>query len=221
MAAQTRTKIVDAAEMLLAREGWANVSVRAVAAHAEVNLSAISYHFGSFKSLRTEVLARRLIPLNEERRQNLVELQKRKVKPSLEEILQAYLDPLLKLSSSSDAGARAFLLVLVRNSIEPSEEYLGIVGNELSRHAGAFVDAVKQVVPGVSGEEIKDRFRFAIGAISRALATPTSRRLGWQAESVQHLLAFLIAGFSAPPTTPAAVAARRPRKAGSPPAEVS
>ena len=76
MTAQTPAKIVDAAEMLLARDGWANVSVRAVAAQAGVNLSAISYHFGSFKSLRTEVLARRLVPLNEERRQNLVELQK-------------------------------------------------------------------------------------------------------------------------------------------------
>src|SRR5207248_11517123 len=101
----------------LARDGWANVSVRAVAAQAGVNLSAISYHFGSFKSLRTEVLARRLIPLNEERRQTLEELQQREAKPSLGEILRAYLDPLLKLSSSSDAGARAFLIVLVRNSI--------------------------------------------------------------------------------------------------------
>jgi AcrR family transcriptional regulator len=200
MTAQTPAKIVDAAEMLLARDGWANVSVRAVAAQAGVNLSAVSYHFGSFKALRTEVLARRLIPLNEERQQTLEELQQRKAKPSLNEILHAYLDPLLKLSSSSDAGARAFLLVLVRNSIEPSEEYLSIVGNELSRHTGAFVEAVKQVVPGVSGEEIKDRFRFAIGAISRALATPSSRRLGWQAESVQHLLTFLVAGFEASAT---------------------
>jgi AcrR family transcriptional regulator len=183
------------------RDGWANVSVRAVAAQAKVNLSAISYHFGTFKSLRTQVLARRLIPLNAERRRNLAELQKRQVKPPLDEILRAYLDPLLKMSSSSDAGARAFLLVLVRNSIEPSEEYLSIVGNELSRHSGAFIEAVKHVVPGVSGEEIRDRFRFAIGAISRALATPASRRLGWQAESVQHLLAFLIAGFSAPPAS--------------------
>jgi AcrR family transcriptional regulator len=200
MTAQTPAKIVDAAEMLLARDGWANVSVRAVAAQAGVNLSAISYHFGSFKALRTEVLARRLIPLNEERRQNLEELQQRKARPSLKEILHAYLDPLLKLSSSSDAGARAFLLVLVRNSIEPSEEYLSIVGNELSRHTGAFVAAVEQVVAGVSREEIKDRFRFAIGAISRALATPTSRRLGWQADSVQHLLTFLVAGFESPAT---------------------
>src|SRR4051794_1791244 len=109
MAAPTRARIVDATEMLLARDGWDKVSVRAVAAQARVNLSAISYHFGSFKALRTEVLARRLVPLNDERQQNLVDLQKRKPKPSLEQILHAYLDPLLKLSSSSDPGARAFL----------------------------------------------------------------------------------------------------------------
>ena len=129
MTADTRDRILDAAETLLARDGWANVSVRAVAAKASINLSAISYHFGSFTALRTEVIARRLIPLHEQRKQNLAELQARDKSPSLEQILFAYLDPLLKLSSSSNPGARAFLLILVRNSIEPSPEYLSVTGN--------------------------------------------------------------------------------------------
>jgi AcrR family transcriptional regulator len=200
MASETRNRLVDAAEMLLARDGWDNVSVRAVAAHAEANLSAISYHFGSFRSLRKQVLARRLVPLNEARKQNLVELQNRTPNPPLERILHAYLDPLLKLSSSSDQGARAFLLILARNSIEPSAEYRSVIGNELSSHTAAFAEALKQVVPGVTKMEIENRFRFAIGAISRALAAPSSRRLGWEAESVQQLFTFLVAGFEAPPT---------------------
>ena len=201
MAADTREKILDAAEMLLAKHGWANVSVRAISAQSKVNLSAISYHFGSFSALKREVLSRRLLPLNDERGRNLLALQGREKRPSLEEILRAYLDPLLKLSSSSNPGARAFLLILVRNSIEPSEEYRSITGNDLSVHASAFVEAVKRVVPGVRHEEIANRFRFAIGAISRALATPSSRRLGWGAESVQQLFGFLVAGFRAPATT--------------------
>ncbi|HKU96509.1 MAG TPA: TetR family transcriptional regulator [Vineibacter sp.] len=200
MAGNTREKIVNAAEMLLARDGWANVSVRAVASQAKVNLSAISYHFGSFQALRTAVLARRLIPLNEQRMQNLAALQERHDQPSLDQILHAFLAPLLALSSSPDPGARAFLLVLVRNSIEPSEEYLSITGNDLAKHTAAFVDAVGQVVPGVPDGEIRHRFRFAIGAISQALATPTPRRLGWEADIVQQLVTFLVAGFKAAAT---------------------
>ena len=213
MATETRDRLVDAAEMLLARDGWANVSVRTVAAHAKVNLSAIGYHFGSFKALRTEVLARRLIPLNEARRQNLVELQSGTAKPSLEQILYAYLNPLLKLSSSSDPGARAFLLVLVRNSVDPSEEYRNLVGTELSPYTGAFVAAVEKVIPGLTEEEIGNRFRFAIGAISRTLATPLSRRLGWEAAPVRQLFTFLIAGFQAPTTAPATAGQRQGRPA--------
>lgn len=204
---------MDAAEVLLARDGWANVSVRTVAAHARVNLSAIAYHFGSFKALRTEVLARRLIPLNQARRQNLVDLQNGTAKPSLEQILYAYLDPLLKLSSSSDVGARAFLLVLVRNSVDPSEEYLNLIGAELSPYTGAFVAAVKKVAPSLTEEEIKNRFRFAIGAISRTLATPLSRRLGWEAAPIRQLFTFLVAGFRAPATSAATATSRRARSA--------
>lgn len=200
MAAETRDRLLDAAEMLLARDGWANVSVRTVAARAKVNLSAISYHFGSFGALRTEVLARRLIPLNQARRQNLIELQNGTTTPSLEQILHAYLDPLLKLSSSSDPGARAFLLVLVRNSVDPSEEYRKLIGAELSPYTGPFVAAVKKAVPDLTEEEIGNRFRFAIGAISRTLATPLSRHLGWEAAPVRQLFTFLIAGFQAAAT---------------------
>jgi hypothetical protein len=118
----------------------------------------------------------------------------------LEQILFAYLDPLLKLSSSSNPSARAFLLILVRNSIEPSPEYLSVTGNKLARHTDAFVEAVGQIMPGISGEEVRNRFRFTIGAISRALATPANRRLGWEAESIQQLLSFLVAGFKASAT---------------------
>lgn len=211
MAAETRDRLLDAAEMLLARDGWANVSVRTIAARAKVNLSAISYHFGSFEALRTEVLARRLIPLNEARRQNLVELQNGATTPSLEQILHAYLDPLLKLSSSSEPGARAFLLVLVRNSVDPSEEYRKLIGAELSPYTGAFVAAVKKAVPDLTEEEIGNRFRFAIGAISRTLATPLSRRLGWEAAPVRQLFTFLIAGFQASATSAAMATSRRAR----------
>jgi AcrR family transcriptional regulator len=44
---QTRIRLLDAARSVVAREGWAGASSRAVAAQAGVNLALITYHFGS------------------------------------------------------------------------------------------------------------------------------------------------------------------------------
>lgn len=70
---QTKTQILNAAEELLAREGYVAASHRRVAAAADVNLAAIRYHFGTKQALFRAVIERRLRPLDEERLHRLSE----------------------------------------------------------------------------------------------------------------------------------------------------
>jgi TetR/AcrR family transcriptional regulator len=62
-AADIRTAILDAAELLFARQGYAATSVRAIAEAVEVTPAMVHYYFGNKLALLRQVLERTLEPL--------------------------------------------------------------------------------------------------------------------------------------------------------------
>ncbi len=56
--AASRSRILEEAGRLFARDGFEGVTIRRIAARAEVNLAAVGYHFGSKKGLYHEVIRR-------------------------------------------------------------------------------------------------------------------------------------------------------------------
>ncbi|MEZ4386201.1 MAG: TetR/AcrR family transcriptional regulator [Candidatus Krumholzibacteriia bacterium] len=52
----TRSRLLEAAEQLFARHGFDGVSIRDIAAAAEVNVAAVNYHFQGKENLYREVL---------------------------------------------------------------------------------------------------------------------------------------------------------------------
>src|SRR5882762_11783567 len=65
--ADTKTRILDAAEHLFMEHGFEATSLRQLTSAASVNLAAVNYHFGSKEELFQAVLTRRLDPMNQER----------------------------------------------------------------------------------------------------------------------------------------------------------
>src|SRR3981081_4013505 len=65
--AGTKTRILDAAELLFMEHGFEATSLRQLTSAAGVNLAAVNYHFGSKEELFQAVLTRRLDPMNQER----------------------------------------------------------------------------------------------------------------------------------------------------------
>jgi AcrR family transcriptional regulator len=65
--ADTKDRILDAAEALFARQGFSSTSLRSVIAEAGVNLAAVHYHFGPREELIRAVFARRFDPINRRR----------------------------------------------------------------------------------------------------------------------------------------------------------
>lgn len=54
---KTKDKIIHAAMDIIASDGFQGITVRRIAAIAEVNVAAINYHFGSKENLISEVLS--------------------------------------------------------------------------------------------------------------------------------------------------------------------
>lgn len=63
----TRERLLDVAEELFAKSGFAAVSVREITAAASCNVAAVNYHFGGKEALYLEVFRRRLKALREHR----------------------------------------------------------------------------------------------------------------------------------------------------------
>ena len=73
---ETKDRILDAAEELFARRGFAATSMRRLTREAEVNLAAVHYHFGSKEALIQAVFARRRAPLHRERMDGREQLER-------------------------------------------------------------------------------------------------------------------------------------------------
>ena len=61
----TRAALLAAGRQVFARRGYDGASVREIAAEAEANLGAITYHFGSKRKLYEKVLEEGLLPIVE------------------------------------------------------------------------------------------------------------------------------------------------------------
>ena len=63
----TKERLLDAAERLLAEHGYEGTSLRAVTQAAGTSVSAANYHFGSKEELLRATLLRRVEPMNRRR----------------------------------------------------------------------------------------------------------------------------------------------------------
>jgi AcrR family transcriptional regulator len=206
--ADTKTRILDAAELLFTAHGFEATSLRSLTAAAGVNLAAVNYHFGTKEELFQAVLTRRLDPMNQERIELLERVEREAGgKPaSVEKVIFAMLIPALRLARDEQRGGKNFLRVLGRAYADPapfirhflSEQYAGMIG----RYKEAFLRAL----PHLSRQELTWRLHFVMGALSYTLAGTDALKLLAQVASggnndellLQRLAPFLVAGLKAP-----------------------
>src|SRR5262249_56402774 len=93
--AAIQQKLLDAAEELFARWGYAAVSIRDVTSQAKMRVANVSYYFGSKQNLYYEVLRRRSEPLAHLRLERIKPARTLKSDrdPKLEAFVAAYADP--------------------------------------------------------------------------------------------------------------------------------
>ena len=201
----TKADILNAAEELFANKGPNVVSLRQVIAHANVNLAAIHYHFGSKETLLQTVLARRLMPLNEERLALLEEAGRHSRRIPVEKILEALVAPALRLSRDSRKGGALFMRLLGRCYTDPDDNIQAMLTRQLNEVAERFLPAFQKALPKLPPMELFWRLHFMVGAMAHTMADAERLRefTGGQCDpdntedTIHRLVAFLAGGLKA------------------------
>ncbi len=164
----TKERILSAAEDLFAQFGFAGTSLRQVTTHAEVNIAAVNYHFGSKDNLVNEVFRRRLDELSEKRLLAL-RLVLRDDPATLETVLAAFIEPALALTLDRQGGS-AFVRVLARAYAEKNERLRKFLSDNYGHVLREFSKAFAACLPGIGKEELYWRLDFTAGALTYAMA---------------------------------------------------
>ena len=213
-AADTRARLLSAAERLFAERGYTKVSVRAIAAAAGVNWSLVGYHFRGKEGLLSEVYRRHCSTLNAERLKLLAEARHGVTR--LEAVIEAFVRPALA-EIRSLGGQNTFSRLRAMLAAEDSALLNQLVADNFDLSSRRFVAALRECLPDLPPDEILWRFHFMLGTIYYSAASPQRIKTfsrgrcdpGDIEATLHHLVPFLAAGFRA--GAPASPRPRTPR----------
>jgi AcrR family transcriptional regulator len=190
---ETKQKILDAAERLIAEQGYAATSLRQIIADAGVNLASVHYHFGSKEELLNELVARKVNPVNQKRLEMLERLMAGAAPgaPPVQKILEAFLTPMAQAANRSPQ----FVKVMGRIQAEGLRE--SIAARHFKPVSAPFIAELRKAVPELPEEEFQWRVQFLIGAIIHTMCGCSGSDDGFE-ERIFYLIHFLTAGFYAP-----------------------
>ena len=203
----TRSRILDAAEVLFMEHGFDGTSMRMITGSAGVNLAAVNYHFGTKELLIQEVFRRRLTDLNNARVAVLDQMEAEAggapLKPS--RIVDAFFGTALRMAADVDGGGHTFMCLLGRTYTEPNEFVRKFLAEEYAECVERFLSALYRALPEVELKEILWRFHFMMGAMSYAIAGTDALQLvtgRFDDEDpsglAPRLMSFLLGGLRAP-----------------------
>lgn len=194
----TKERILDAAEQLFARHGFAGASLRQVTSSAGVNLAAVNYHFGSKEKLHEEVFRRRLDILNSRR---MIELKALSPDATLEDLLTAFIHPALELSRET-TGGDAFVRIMARAYAEHDERLRDFLSDNYGDVLKCFAAQLAARLPALDKQELYWRIDIVTGALTYAMANFGIIRRREEiseeqhrAEAERHLVHFAAAGL--------------------------
>lgn len=197
----TKSRILDAAEQLIAEHGL-EVSLRTITQLAQVNLAAVNYHFQSKDALIDAVIARRIEPVNARRIEMLEAFEREQTTGPvpLEDVLRAFLAPVLQLAAGPHIG------VLIGRLFATPDEFLKRVFNRhLSSVVERFGGAFERALPGLPIEDRAWCTLFTVGGMVHLMAwsrlLPVLSHGAVEATDpdaiTEHLVHFAAAGFRA------------------------
>ena len=175
---------MDAALDLIAERGESGLSLRRVTGAADANISAVSYHFGSLKSLSDAAIDGALERYLEAQQDAVSELSP---DSTLEGTAAAFARPMIQ---AMVAGGRelAVMRIVARGGIDPptrwdrfDDTFVGI--------RTAVLPVLKARVPGVGDKELIFRIRCAAGLMTWVVLAPVGADLRGRSEKqIERLL---------------------------------
>ncbi len=164
-----RERIMDCAEELFAEHGIEAVSLRAINAEAGLSPAALHYHFRTREKLVEALLDRRMRPLMKRRRELFERLRSASEAPSVRDVLEILLRPLVEFMADDVEGGRRYVRFLCRLETD------GAINRDfaLKRHKKTVVHVdplLRAALPDLSKEERRIRFELAMDFMLRGLS---------------------------------------------------
>jgi AcrR family transcriptional regulator len=201
--AETRLKILDAAERLMGEMGL-EVPLRAITTEAGVNLGAVNYHFHSKNALLDAIIARHFTPVSQRRLQMLDSIEARYPEGPLplEEVLDAFFRPVFE-----SMGEKSHIRPLIGKIYSAPKEFINrVYERHLTGIVQRFTPALQRALPGLPPDELFWRLHFAVGMMVHVLnwaavlpfISNGACEIGDPGETTARMVAFAAAGFRAP-----------------------
>lgn len=208
---EPRERIISAARDVFIEQGFDLATVREITLRANVNVAAINYYFGSKDELISEVLNIMMEPYTNARVAALedCEASASPAIPSLEDVAEALVRPMVQFSRDAD-GARPLTRLILQIRSRPREVTTRFFVRRVDPAVFRFIDAFGRAVPHLTRTEVFWRYNFSIGAVMQVLidsdhATYRLKQLSGglcntddDEEIIAQLVAFVCAGFTAP-----------------------
>jgi AcrR family transcriptional regulator len=187
---RTQARLLDAALDLISARGEDAVTLRELTDAAEANVAAVSYHFGSLKSLCATAIERAL--------EHYLDAQQDAVNTlgpdsTLEELAAAFARPMIQALA---LGGRdlAVLRIVARAAIDPPQGW-NRFDARFDGIRATVLPVLKANVPGVKDQELILRERCVAGMLNWLALAPVSAELGKRSEKqLDRLLVPIIAG---------------------------
>jgi AcrR family transcriptional regulator len=187
---RTRTRLMDSALDLLAERGEDAISLREVTGAAQANVAAVSYHFGSLKSLcdaAVEYALERYLAAQEEAVSTLGE------DASIEEAAAAFARPVTRALAMGGRDLDV-LRIVSRSNLDPPEGWNRFDAS-FDRIRGAVVRVLRANLPDVDDAELIFRVRCVAGLLNWLILAPLGDQVRGRSErKVERMLVPVLAG---------------------------
>lgn len=210
----TKSAIMDAAEIVMAEHGANGATIREIVAEAGANISAVHYHFNSREGLVEAILGRGGDYVSRRRLEMIAEFDRVGTTPTPMDVVSFLVDPMIELLERKGEAGRRFLRFIARLQfdrrsqpegsglhIQEERRYYPQIRQRLTRLA-------EQACPDVAEADLKQRITMAIDTLLQSLANAEFMSTEWESDErrdelhsyAANLKAFLAGGLAAPPT---------------------
>lgn len=197
------TAILFAGERAFAEFGYNGASMRAIAREAGVNQAMIAYYFGSKEGLLEAIMRRRSTFVNAQREERLADLFATR-QPTVEELVEAFLAPLIELGTDDRLGGYAYVKLLAVFTHSVDELSKRVIAENFDGIARRFTAAFRQIEPDMAESDAIRAYLLALGAgIASVGIEGRAGRMSAQydhagpAELIRAVVAFSSAGVRA------------------------
>ena len=206
----TRTRILDAAERLIAERGFHGVSLREITTEARANSAAIHYYFRRKEDLLSAIVDRRAGIVVQERLDRLNALLAKPGLPTIEELIVAYVTPGLTACFGADELRKHFGRLRARFTHETDPAMRAIMRRHFREPGRKFIEAASRILPALSARDLQWRFHVLVATLIYLMAHP-GRVQAVDAdapdiynpddmhEALHYVVPMLVAIFQAPP----------------------